>query len=121
MTARLKPLVILFVAVILGTLYAALIGLITYPLRACLISWPIWIILFGFVIWKYELFRFIGFFAVLPISILTFEIVRTLTQPAIYAFQYLSLDRSHYKPDMLINRRTVVSKSEDAEDTPETV
>jgi hypothetical protein len=90
------------VALFFGTLYAALLGLVTYPLRASLISWPIWIVLFWFLIWRFKLLRFAGFLAVLPLSILTFEVVRTTTQPSIYAFQYLVLDRSHFKPDILI-------------------
>jgi hypothetical protein len=85
-------------AALLGTLYAGLVGLVTYPLRASLISWPVWIGLFWIVLWRFKLVRYAGYFAALPLSILSFEFVRTITHPPIYAFQYMSLDRSHYTP-----------------------
>jgi len=80
-------------AALLGTLYAGLVGLVTYPLRASLISWPVWIGLFWIVLWRFKLVCYAGYFAVLPLSILSFEFVRTITHPPIYAFQYMSLDR----------------------------
>jgi len=98
MTLKLKGLLTFVAALLSGTLYAGLIGLITYPLRASLISWPIWVGLFWIVLWRFKLVRYAGYFAVLPLSILTFEFVRTISHPPIYAFQYMSLDRSHYTP-----------------------
>src|ERR1043166_1999832 len=121
MSPRLLMLLAMLIAILLGTSYAALLGIVTYPLRASLISWPIWVILFWFVIWKFKLLRFTGLFAVLPLSILTFEMIRTSNQPAIYAFRYLSLDRSHYRPDILIHRQAGHEKSGPTADTTQTV
>jgi hypothetical protein len=85
-------------AALLGTLYAGLVGLVTYPLRASLISWPVWIGLFWIVLWRFKLVRYAVYFAILPLSILTFEFVRTISHPPLYAFQVMALDRSHYTP-----------------------
>src|SRR5215467_6466570 len=93
-------------AFLLGTLYAGFLGLFTYPLRASLISWPIWIILFWLMIAKFNLLRISIYLGLIPLSLLTFEIIRTAKQPPIYAFQLLSLDRSHYTPSTrVINRK----------------
>src|SRR4029077_7076851 len=93
-------------AALLGTLYTGLVGLVTYPLRASLISWPVWIGLFWIVLWRFKLVRYAGYFAVLPLSILSYEFVRTITHPPIYAFQYMSLDRSHYTPGIHAIKKT---------------
>jgi hypothetical protein len=58
--AKLKPFCIFVAALFLGTLYAGCVGLVTYPLRASLLSWPIWIILFWGLFWKFDLIRFSG-------------------------------------------------------------
>ena len=79
-------------------MYAVLVGLISFPLRTSLIVWPIWMILFWFLFGKFNLLRFSGYLALLPLSILIFEAIRTAKHPAGYAFQYLALDRSHYMP-----------------------
>jgi len=99
---------IFLIACFLGTLYAGLLGLVTYPLRASLISWPVWIILFWFLAGKFNLPRsFAILLLVLPLSILSFEITRTIIQPPTYAFQLLSLDRSHYRPRTRVINRTL--------------
>ena len=98
MTLKPKALLTFVAALFLGTLYAMLIGLVTYPLRASLISWPIWIGLFWIVLWCFKLVRYAGYFAVLPLSVLIFEFARTISHPPLYAFQIMSLDRSHYTP-----------------------
>jgi hypothetical protein len=108
MALKLKGLQTLPVAFLLGTLYAGFIGLFTFPLRASLISWPIWFILFWFLLWKFNLLRFAGVLAVLPLSILSFEITRTIIQPPTYAFQLISLDRSHYTPHARVRNRDSV-------------
>ena len=107
MNLKLKALLTFFAALLLGTLYAGLIGLVTYPLRASLISWPIWTGLFWIMLWRFRLLRYAGYFAALPLSILGFEFVRTISHPAIYAFQYMSLDRSHYIPTIHVKNDTV--------------
>jgi hypothetical protein len=94
----LRHLIYFTVSTILGTSYAALIGLFTFPLRVSLIAWPVWVMLFWIVFAKFKLIRISGFLAVLPLSILTFEITRTITQPPVYAFQHLANDRSHLVP-----------------------
>ena len=105
MALKLKGLWTFVAALILGTLYAGLVGLVTYPLRSSLISWPIWIGLFWTALWRFKLLRYAGFFAALPLSIFGFEFVRTTTHPPIYAFQHMSLDRSHYKPGIHVTNK----------------
>ena len=106
MTLKAKGLLTFVAALLLGTLYAGLIGLITYPLRASLISWPIWIILFWFLFRKFKLIRVSGLLALLPLSILGFEVTRTIRHPPLYAFQWISLDRSHYTPGTRLTNRS---------------
>lgn len=84
----------------LALLYSALIALIGSHLRVALIALPIWIALLWYAFWKWNLLRFTGYLAVVPISILAFEIVRTLNHPPIYAYDSKVLDRSHYKPGL---------------------
>src|SRR5215467_2721072 len=114
MASKIRGLMIFLIACFLGTLYAGLLGLVTYPLRASLISWPVWIILFWFLADKFNLPRsFAILLLVLPLSILSFEITRTIIQPPTYAFQLLSLDRSHYRPrTRVINRKFAPSGPE---------
>ena len=66
---KLKRLGIFLTALILATLYAGLIGLVTYPLRATLISWPIWFGLFYFILDRFNLVRF-DLFASLQLIVL---------------------------------------------------
>jgi hypothetical protein len=118
-SAKLKGLLTFLVALVLGTLYAGLLGLVTYPLRATLISWPIWIILFCLPLRKFNLVRVSGYLALVPLLIFIFEIARTTRQPPIYAFQLLSLDRSHFTPGArVINRKPTPT---DLEITPSSV
>lgn len=86
----------------LGLLYSALIGLISRALWSAFIVWPVITLLLWITFWKFNLLRFSAYLAVLPLSILVFEIVRSLMHPATYAFRYLSLDRSHYTPGVRI-------------------
>ena len=83
---------------LLGTMYAVLVGLVSGPLRASLISWPVWVGLLWFLFWKFNLLRFAGFIAVLPVSVLGFEILWSATNPGMNAEIHEALDRSHYMP-----------------------
>jgi hypothetical protein len=104
MAVRLTGLSTFLVAFLLGTLYAALIGLVTFPLRSSFIAWPIWIVLFWLLFWKVKLHRLAKYLIILPLSILLFEVIRTAIQPPIYAFQNLALDRSHYAPGLELTK-----------------
>ena len=115
MKSKLKELSSFLIAFLLGTLYAGFLGLVTYPLRASLISWPIWIILLWLMIRKFNWLRIAIYLGLIPLSLLAFEIVRTVKQPPIYAFQLLALDRSHYTPSTrVINRKPPSTDSEAA-------
>ena len=85
-------------SLLMGTLYAALVGLIARSLAGPLIAWPIWIGLFWLGFRKFDLLRFTGFIAVLPVSLLVFEVVRSVTHPGMNADLVRSFDRSHYTP-----------------------
>lgn len=93
-----KWLVTFLVSFLLGTLYSVLIGLISHPLWPSFIAWPVMTALLWFAFWKFNLLRLSGYLAILPVSILAFEIVRSIIHPTAYAHRYLSLDRSHYTP-----------------------
>lgn len=90
------------VSFLLGTLYAALIGLISHALWTPSIAWPILTALLWFSLWRFNLLRFSGYLAVPPVAILVFEVVRTTIYPTPYAYRYVSLDRSHYVPGVRI-------------------
>jgi len=98
MTSKLKGLMAFLVSFLLGTLYAALIGLISHALWTPFIAWPILTAMLWYLFWRFNLLRFSGYLAILPVSILAFEIARSIMHPTAYAFRYLSLDRSHYIP-----------------------
>jgi hypothetical protein len=98
---------IFLVSVVLGTLYALLVGLISKNMDGPLISWPIWIALFWFIFRKFNLLRFVGFIAALPVSLLAFESLWTLRHPGMNAEAYKAFDRSHYTPGLrFTNTRT---------------
>jgi hypothetical protein len=84
----------------MGTLYAGLMGLIFRSQAAPVFSWPVWISLFWLVFHKFELLRYSGFIAVLPVSLLAFEIVRSVRYSGVSADRHKSLDRSHYVPGL---------------------
>jgi hypothetical protein len=94
----LKNLGIFVLCLFLGTLYAGLVGLSVRSLAGPLISWPIWIALFWFAFRKFDLFRFTGFIAALPMTLLVFEVVRSIRQPGFNADLVRSFDRSRYTP-----------------------
>jgi hypothetical protein len=84
----------------MGTLYAGLMGLIFRSQAGPVFSWPVWISLFWLAFHKFDLLRFSGFIAVLPVSLLAFEIVRSVRYPGASADRHKSLDRSHYTPGL---------------------
>jgi hypothetical protein len=91
------------IALILATLYAALVGLVIRPIETPLILWPIFFGGFWFVFYKLISLRYAGFLAVPPVAILAFEIARTSVQPPVYAYRIIALDRSHYRPGTRLN------------------
>ena len=94
----LKQLGIFILSLVLGSFYAAAMGVFNRPLRASLIAWPNWIVLFWFLFARFKLLRFAGFIAVLPVSILGFEIFWSATHPGAIADRHVVFDRSHYRP-----------------------
>lgn len=92
---------------LVGTTYTVLIGLIDIPLRALLIAWPVWIGVFWFLFWKFNLLRFTGFIAVLPVSILAFEMLWSVTHPGMNADQHSAFDHSHYTPGLRVKNPVV--------------
>jgi len=99
-TVSAKGFGIFVVSLLLGTLYAVLVGLISGPVQATYISWPIWVCLFWFLFSKFHMLRFSGFLAVVPVAIIGFELVWSLTHPGMNAAIYKTLDRSHYTPGL---------------------
>ena len=95
---KLKGLVTFLASFLLGALYSFLIGLIGRHLWPVFIAWPVITVLLWFAFWKFNLLRFSGYLAILPVSVLVFEIVRSIVHPTPYAHRYLALDRSHYIP-----------------------
>lgn len=93
------------VSVLIGSLYSILIGLVSGPVRTPLIVWPLLTLSLWYAFRKFNLIRLAGFFAILPVSVLSFEIVRTVAYPSAYSFRYLAIDRSHYMPGVRVNRR----------------
>lgn len=98
MALKLKGLMAFLVSFLLGALYSALIVLISRHLWPLFVAWPVTTLLLWTVFWKFNLLRLSGYLAIIPLSILTFEIVRTIVYPSAYAYRYRSLDRSHYIP-----------------------
>jgi hypothetical protein len=95
-----KGLGIFLLAFLMGTLYAVLMGLIFRSQAAPVFSWPVWIGFFWLLFNKFGLLRFSGFIAVLPVSLLAFEIVRSVRYPGASADRHKSIDRSHYTPGL---------------------
>jgi hypothetical protein len=98
MRISLKGLGVFVLSLLMGTLYAALVGLVARSLAGPLIAWPIWIALFWIAFRRFDLLRFTGFIAVLPVSLLVFEVVRSVRHPGMNADLVRSFDRSHYTP-----------------------
>jgi hypothetical protein len=93
-----KGLGLFLLSLLMGTLYATLVGLLSRSLAGPLISWPIWIGLFWLAFSKFNGLRFAGFIAVLPVSLVVFEAVRSVRHPGMNADLVRSFDRSHYTP-----------------------
>src|ERR687892_363743 len=94
-------------SLVMGTVYAALVGLISKSLAGPLIAWPVWVIIFWLVFWKFNLLRFTGFIAVLPVSLLLFEAVWFSRRPGLNADHYKSFDRSHYRANLRVTNPAV--------------
>lgn len=95
---KLKGLATFLASFLLGALYSALIVLVGRHLWPLFVAWPVITLLLWIAFWKFYLLRLSGYLALLPLSILVFEIVRTIVYPSPYAYRYRSLDRSHYIP-----------------------
>lgn len=91
---------IFLLSAVFGSLYAFVVGLISKPMAGPLISWPIWIGIFWFLFRKFNLLRFSGFIAVLPVTLLAFEILWSFAHPGMNAEVYKTFDRSHYIPGL---------------------
>ncbi|HZA56877.1 MAG TPA: hypothetical protein VE616_21720 [Candidatus Udaeobacter sp.] len=102
-----KGIGIFVLSLVMGTVYAALVGLISKSLAGPLIAWPVWVIIFWLVFWKFNLLRFTGFIAVLPVSLLLFEAVWFSRRPGLNADHYKSFDRSHYRANLRVTNPAV--------------
>ena len=91
-------------SLVMGTLYAALIALIGKALMGPLVSWPLWTFTFWIIFRRFHLGRYAGFIAVLPITLISFEIIRTVRSPGINADIHRSFDRSHYTPGLRVTK-----------------
>src|SRR6266545_6135512 len=98
MRISIKGLGVFLLSFLMGTLYAGLVGLISGSLAGTVMSWLIWIGLFWFAFSKFNVLRFVGFIAALPLSLHLFEIVRSVRHPGMNADMVRSLDRAHYTP-----------------------
>ncbi|HSF56717.1 MAG TPA: hypothetical protein VLD83_01465, partial [Candidatus Binatia bacterium] len=97
-----KGLGVFLLSFFMGTLYAGLMGLIFRSQAAPVFSWPVWIGLFWLAFRKFNLLRFTGFLAVIPVSLFVFEVVRSVRSPGMSADRHRSLDRSHYTPGLAV-------------------
>jgi hypothetical protein len=102
---------------VMGTLYAGLVGLISSSLSGPLISWLVWVGLFWLAFGKFNCLRFAGFIAILPASLLGFEVMRSLRNPGMNADIYRSFDRSHYTPGLRVKN----PKAADHDDAPKEI
>lgn len=93
-----------FVVFLLATLYAGLVGLIAKATMGYLVAWPIWILIFWVLFYRFGLLRYSGFIAVLPLTFLGFEIIRSIRSPGMNAATHRSFDRSHYTPGLRVSK-----------------
>ena len=91
-----------------------LVGLISKRLTAPLFAWPILIGLCAFFLSKFKLLRYTGFIAVLPVSILAFEILWSSVHPGTNAERHKTFDRSHYTPGFRVTNPQVKKTDPDA-------
>jgi len=83
-------------AIVLGVAWAGLVGLLSWRLQGPAIAFPVFTFAFWFVFLAWGWLRFVGFFAILPFSILGFEILETVIRPSLDVHQYVTLDRAHF-------------------------
>ena len=100
MGIRLRSLGIFIVSSVMGTLYAVLVALVSSHLRAGFIAWPVWIGLFWLLFTKFRLLHFAGYIAVLPVSLLAFEVFWHAARPGVVADRHITVDRSHITPNI---------------------
>jgi len=98
MRRSLKIVGVFLISFATGTLYAVVVGLVSGPLRAPLYAWPILTALFGFIFWKFNVLRYVGFIWVLPGALIGFEWFWSISHPGMVADKYTTHDRSHYVP-----------------------
>ena len=83
-------------AIVLGIAWAGLVGLLSERLRGPVIAFPVFTVAFWFAFLAWGWLRFACFFAILPFSILGFEILETVIRPSLDVHQYVTLDRAHF-------------------------
>lgn len=83
-------------AIVLGVAWAGLVGLLSERLRGPAIAFPVFTVAFWFAFLAWGWLRFACFFAVLPFSILGFEILETVIRPSLDVHQHVTLNRMHY-------------------------
>lgn len=95
-----KHLGIFLLALLLGTAWGVTVGMLHGQLRAALLAWVGHTLIFWFLLVKFRLFRFAGFFVAPPAALIGFQLVWQLQHPVTTAADnYLSNDRSHYRPN----------------------
>jgi hypothetical protein len=99
MKTSLRHLGFFLLAVLIGTSYAVLIGMLAGQLRASLTAWPVFIIIFWLLFGRFHLLRFVGFILIPPVAVIGFQFYWSAQHPGAVADQYLAMDRSHYKPN----------------------
>jgi hypothetical protein len=90
---------IFLLAVLIGSSYAVLIGMINGQLRAPVIAWPIFIIMFWLLFGKFHFLRYVGFILIPPVLVIGFQFYWSTQHPGVVADDYLAMDRSHYTPN----------------------
>ena len=91
-------------ALALAALYAIMVGLVVARLRAPVLAWPVLALLFWYAFSRWNLLRFAGFVGILPAAVLIFEVFQFYSAASPEAFRYISLDRSHYTPELRVSQ-----------------
>ena len=87
---------IFLLALVVGTLYAVLVGMISPQLRSALIAWPIQIFFFWILFGQFKLIRYTGFILIPPVLLLAFQFYWSANHPGLVADKFVAYDRSHY-------------------------
>lgn len=103
MKAVLQQFATFLLAFFLGTLWGVMVGMLHGQLRAALIAWLAHVLIFWVLFARFRLFRYSGFLLAPPLALLAFQILWQAQHPVIaVADDYLSSDRSHYRPNTRI-------------------